>query len=377
MKHPFLCLLIIISCSSTAQNNRIIAVRPFEKPVVGLHKKSLRVDGNTLTYRFTTTRIAASNPVLLRGVNYHGAWAYDVYDKNATAFRIKEITKTGANTVRIVWDGAEAYQRDAAALDSMMSWCVQNNMIPVPELHNTVNTYFTCGDLTPQLINEAVLYWTKPSIMAVLKKYSNVMILNIANETGAWNGADDNTLTQKVINAYTPAIRALRDAGYTCPLMIDAPYCGQNGERLANAAQTLLQADSYKNLIFSVHAYWLGQSATNNYTTRLTNIKNLMGNACWVIGEFSQAQDCSNNASTNDYKAIMKFCNDNKIGYYAWIWGGWGLYDNNGNACPEINGYNRVSMTDRSGQFSKLKDWGLDVANDIKATSKQIIMPRL
>jgi mannan endo-1,4-beta-mannosidase len=338
----------------------------------------LQTQGKNLIYK-TNFPIGSPNPapIVLRGVNYAAYWVYDANNPQASLSRIDEIAKTGANSVRLVWDGAAEYGRDTKVLDAFLARCQQNNMIPVPELHHVAGTYFTCNDLTPQIVDLAVQYWTSPAVLAVLKKYNNIMILNICNELGRWDGQPFPAQSQQCLDAYRPAIQKLRNAGYTCPIMIDAPSCGQNGESLAGANYLLLREDPIKNLIFSVHPYWQNNT---DYMKRLGQIMALntgsdVEKQCWVVGEFSCAQSCDAAAAKNDYQAVMKFCNANGVGYYAWDWGGSLPFTDAGAACPADNGrganYVRTSMTDKTGNFTTLKGWGLDVANDIKATSKK------
>lgn len=302
---------------------------------------------------------------VMRGVNFGGYWQYDVNNRMTTLNIIKEIKKAGTNTVRLPWSSDTEYSRDYKVLDTLLKHITANKMIAMVELHD-----LTCADLTPANIQIATNYWTSPNILAVLKKYENYLILNIANEVGSdWQG-NTNAVVLKMVNAYTPSITALRNAGLKCPITIDATDCGQNIEALVSAAPTLLANDPDHNLIFSAHLYWNNE----NYTTRLTNAANnaVTAGICLIVGEFSVAQDCPLDATLNDYVAIMQVCNQKGIGYLAWEWGGSRQYGGNGALCPDDSrgeGYSRLTMTGLSGLYADRKGWGLTVANDIQATS--------
>lgn len=303
--------------------------------------------------------------LLIRGVNFTGYFQYDINDRMTTINRINQIKMTGANTVRLPWLSSTQYSRDYKVLDTLIRRIIEKKMIVMVDYHD-----LTCQQLTPANIQTATNYWLSPNILAILKKYENYILLNIANEVGQdWEGNTAN-VRQKLIDSYSPAITALRNAGLKCPFVIDANDCGQNIEALIGAAPTLLAADPDHNIVFSAHAYW----NNDNYTTRLTNAATTAQNAgiCLVIGEFSVAQDCPLDAQTNDYAAIMQVCNQKEIGYLAWEWGGSQQYSGNGTLCPDDSrgvGYSRLTMSGSSGLFVDVAGWGIPVKNDIQTTS--------
>lgn len=302
---------------------------------------------------------------VMRGVNFGGYWQYDVNNRMNTLNRIKEIKKSGTNTVRLPWSANTQYSRDYKVLDTLLKHIVASKMIAMVEFHD-----LTCQNLTPANIQIATNYWTSANVLAVLKKYENYLILNIANEVGSdWQG-NTPVVVQKMIDAYTPSIVTLRNAGLKCPITIDATDCGQNIEALVSAAPTLLASDPDHNLIFSAHLYW----NNDNYTTRLTNAYNnaVAAGICLIVGEFAVAQDCMLNSTPNDYVAIMQVCNQYSIGYLAWEWGGSQQYAGNGSLCPDDSrgvGYSRLTMTGSSGMYADRAGWGATVVTDIQNTS--------
>ncbi len=303
--------------------------------------------------------------LLIRGVNFTGYFQYDINNPDECLDRINQIKLTGANTVRLPWLSSTQYGRDHTVLDALMKRITDQKMIVMVDFHD-----LTCEALTPANIQIATNYWLSPNILAVLKKYENYLLLNIANEVGNdWQG-NTATLRQKLIDAYTPSIMSLRNAGLKCPFVIDAPDCGQNAEALVEAAPILLANDPDHNIVFSAHAYW----NNDNYTTRLTSAAINAANAgiCLIIGEFSVAQDCPLAAQTNDYIAIMQVCNQFNLGYTAWEWGGSRQYGNDGNICPDDNrgvSYSRLTMSGSSGLNADVAGWGIPVRTDILATS--------
>ncbi|RYU97307.1 3-coathanger stack domain-containing protein [Emticicia agri] len=317
-----------------------------------------------LTVQGTKIKNKCGTDFVMRGVNFGGYWQYDVNNRMNTLNRIKEIKKSGTNTVRLPWSANTEYSRDYKVLDTLIKHIVASKMIVMVELHD-----LTCANLTPANIQIATNYWTSTNILAILKKYENYLILNIANEVGSdWQG-NTPAVVQKMIDAYTPSIIALRNAGLKCPITIDATDCGQNIEALISAGPTLLANDPDHNVIFSAHLYW----NNDNYTTRLTNAANNAAAAgiCLIVGEFSVAQDCPLDATPNDYVAIMQVCNQKGLGYLAWEWGGSRQYGSGG-LCPDDArgvGYSRLTMTGLSGMYADRAGWGLTVANDIQATS--------
>lgn len=149
-----------------------------------------------------------------------------------------EIAKTGANAVRIVWTA----EGTAEELDIATQNAVDQKLIPMIENHDAT------GDLT--VLPDAVAYFTRFDVSAVLKKHEAYLLLNIANEAG------DNTVTaEQFAAAYEEAIDNLRNTGLKLPLFIDAPSWGQNIDVLQAAGPELIQHDPEHNLMFSVHMW--------------------------------------------------------------------------------------------------------------------------
>jgi mannan endo-1,4-beta-mannosidase len=301
------------------------------------------------------------NKILLRGVNMGS-----VYAVNFGIKEIEEIAKTDANTVRLVltqqyqdWsNGGALTNLSGAKIETAIAACLSKGMIPVLELHDFTGTANVSADLP-----KATQWWIKPDIKNTLAKYQQSIILNIANEPD--NGsASDATYAA----ANSTAVKTLRDAGYTCPIMVDTSNWGKGHVFILNKGKELMDADPLHNLIFSVHAYWPTNGAFGNYsdaniTSNMTALKNT--GLPVILGELAHA-DIQNGLTYNiNYRLLMKLCQDNEFGYIVWWWG----FNNN----PGAN--NQLSMTN-DGLFTGLQNAGkvmaTDDVNSIKNTSKRI-----
>ncbi|GEO06022.1 hypothetical protein AAE02nite_36860 [Adhaeribacter aerolatus] len=272
--------------------------------------------------------------VILRGVNEMFIWSSDLTGERT----FPEIAKTGANVVRLVWLSSDENPKGSAAnLDKIISNCIAQGMIPMPELHGATGNW--------SKLQQQVDYWVKPEVVAVLKKHEPYLLLNIANEVGGWEIKDE-----QFREAYTRAITQIRSTGLKCPLVIDGTGWGQNIDILQANGPYLIEQDPQKNLLFSVHMWW---TAPDGAKTRIQNeIKESVAmNLPLIVGEFApMGVGCKKYI---DYKTIMEECLKNQIGWLAWSWG----LQNNGD-CALMDMTNDA----QNGQFAGLVDWGLEVA---------------
>lgn len=299
--------------------------------------------------------------VILRGVNMGS-----IYAVNFGLKEIEEIEKTGANSVRIVleknykdWSiGGAITPLTAAKIEPIINACLAKGMIPVLELHDFTGSANVVADLP-----KAVQWWNSDDIKSMLHKYQKSIILNIANEPDNGSASD-----AAYAGAHKDAVASLRNAGYSCPIMIDTKNWGKDHVFFSHEAKGLMEADPLHNLIFSVHAYWPTNGAFGNYsdaaiTSSFNSLKML--DLPVVLGELAYA-DIQNNIAYNiNYKLLMKLCQENEFGYLAWWWG----FNNN----PGAN--NQLSMTN-TGLFNGLANAGkviaIDDPNSIKNTSKRV-----
>jgi hypothetical protein len=101
-----------------------------------------------------------------------------------------------------------------------------------------------CTDTT--CLDDVVALWV--SMYSVFAPYQQYIWINIANEWGPANSSSWAT-------AYEGAITTLRNAGYTCPLVIDSGGCGQDPYDFIEYGKQVFDSDPQKNVVFSIHIY--------------------------------------------------------------------------------------------------------------------------
>lgn len=285
--------------------------------------------------------------LLLKGVNYAPYnWGWSPSD-----LRINQIGLSGSNCVRIVWykngssgTPASTYS-NITLLDSVLSKCIQNKLIPIIELHDQ-----TCQNSSSGLINLSS-WFTQNSIKPILLKYKHSIILNIANEALYVNWTSNPTTSLNTfISTYNSIITNLRNNGLNMPVMIDAPDCGTNIEALANASNALLTNDIKQNLIFSAHAYWYGY-ANNDSLTFLNKINYMLSkNVAFLFGEIANYQDDATLCQYSlNLSALLNICKTKKLGWIAWSW------DNDGCTARQLT---------TNGNFNSLSPYGNYIFNN-------------
>lgn len=310
---------------------QIISLFAFAQPA------TMRVQGRYLTD-------ICGDTIIFKGINYAAYnWGHD-----AESELISEIAQTGANAVRIVWYAkpeptATAYT--LANLDTVLARCARYDMIPVLELHD-----LTCSDKTAAM-SLLTNWWTADSVVNILQKHQQYVIINYANEVlnWYWNGAGA-AQTARYLGAYRGAVQALRRAGLAMPIMIDAPDCGNNIDLFNLLADTLLAADSLHNLLFSGHAYWY-MFAHNNPAMAHQKLQTALKNGVpLVLGEIANYQsDVVECQYILPYQQLLASCESLGIGWLAWGW-----YQDN---CP-------LRQLSTDGAFAGLTAYGKAVVND-------------
>ena len=101
--------------------------------------------------------------VVLRGVNHMFIWT----DREGKT--IPEIAKTGANCVRIVWNT----RGRISDLDNIISLCIANGMIPIPEIHDTTGNW--------DRLSDALEFWLREETLQMIYNHQEYLILNIGN----------------------------------------------------------------------------------------------------------------------------------------------------------------------------------------------------
>lgn len=245
--------------------------------------------------RFLYDRCGAQ--VLLRGVNEMVVWS----GGRDGLPEFTEIGKTGANTVRIVWNE----EGSAAELDVALQNAVQAQLIPMVEHHSAT------GKL--ELVPTVVDYWVQADVVAVLLKHQANLLLNIANEAG-----DDKVTAEAFEDTYKTAITRLRDAGIKVPLIIDAPSWGQNIDRLQASGPPLLAHDPLHNLMFSVHMWWNDPVGARVKTELQQSVDQALP---LIVGEFAQHAVYLCDMSPFSYQVLLDEAQRLQVGWLAWSWG--------------------------------------------------------
>ena len=278
--------------------------------------------------------------VLLRGINEMVVWSAG----RDGSPEFSEIAQTGANVVRIVWTD----EGTPAELDQAITNASAEQLIPLIEHHGAT------GDLSR--VPSVVDYWTRPDVLAVLKKHEPYLLLNIANEAGDSVGLDDFQ------NTYRAAIDRLRQAGLVLPLIIDGPGWGQDIDTLQASGRSLLEHDPEHNLMFSVHMWW-ADATGDRVTAELTQSVSL--ELPLIVGEFAQHAVYMCDAAPFAYRVLLAKAQELQIGWLAWSWGS----VDNGD-CANQGSFDMTT----GGVFGNWEEgWGQEVAltdpNSIQHTS--------
>jgi mannan endo-1,4-beta-mannosidase len=280
---------------------------------------------------------ANGNEFIIRGVNNPHVWYQEKSLKS-----LSRIAELKANCVRIVW---QLYGRPGQ-LDTILQRCIELEMIPMVELHDAT------GSPKAEKLLENADYLTKPEVRKVLLKYEKYILINIANEWGDYFITSEYWKT-----SYMQAIDKLRKAGIKTTLVIDGSAWGQRIEPIYQFGKELLDYDPQKNLLFSVHTYYLW----NNPMTIDTALQKAHDAGLPIIVcEFGYNYNNGNNnlKCTADHAVLMRKCQKLNIGYLAWSWAG----------NDEVNAW--LDLSD----WNKLTWWGREVfegENGIMKTSKK------
>jgi mannan endo-1,4-beta-mannosidase len=297
------------------------------------------------------------DPVQLRGVNKMSV--FDDDDPQGDAY-FAQIALSQSNTVRIVWAIEDDHGRtDVDDLAAVIANCQNNKLLPMIELHDAT------GDLSklPRLAD----YWTRNDVLQVIFDAGGNLLVNIGNEVG-----DDTVGVNDFIDAYTPVIRKMRNAGIRTPLVIDAPDFGKNIDVFTDGgAAGLLDVDP--NLIFSVHTYWGISDGANAAFIESKFDDAVNAGYALIVGEFSKwgAFNATGSVCEGDgecaYNTIMTEASARGIGWYAWEWGPGNEFGDDTGLCTRMN------MT-TNGNFNTLQPgWATDVVNRIQAEANPIL----
>src|SRR3954464_11719308 len=187
------------------------------------------------------TNIVESNGsnFIMRGINHEHTW----FTNQTSSFA--NIKATGANTVRVVLSGGRWTANSASDVANVISLCKANKLICVLEDHDTTGYG---EDTAAYTLDQAVNYWI--SLKSVLVGQEGYVAINIGNEPIG------NTNPAQWTSATAAAVKKMRDNGFQHLLMVDAPNWGQDWQNvMRDTGQTVLDADTLKNTVLSIHMY--------------------------------------------------------------------------------------------------------------------------
>jgi mannan endo-1,4-beta-mannosidase len=278
------------------------------------------------------------NDFVMRGINHPVAW----FQADALAW-LDEIATTGANSVRLVW---ETSRGPTDIIRASIERSVELGMVPMVELHDV-----TGGTDVGDPARMAQYY--VDDMRAILTEFEPYLLINIANEWGAFQTPDDTW-----VQAYRQAITVLRDAGINHTLVIDGNNYGQKGEVIVSQGAALLDADPQHNILFSTHMY-------QDYENPQRMLDIMRGAQAaelpLIVGEFGfQHGDRNGQPIAVPYTVMVDEAARIGMGFLPWSWTG-----NN-----EDVGYLDMSV---NGSASQLTGWGDDIINGqngIRSTAK-------
>ncbi|MFH8754740.1 cellulase family glycosylhydrolase [Streptomyces atroolivaceus] len=244
---------------------------------------------------------ANGNDFVMRGVNHAHTW----YPGETQS--LADIKAFGANTVRVVLSDGHRWTRNGPdEVAGIVDDCKTNRLICVLEVHDTTGYG---EDAAAGTLDHAADYWI--SLKDVLAGEEDYVIINIGNEP--WGNTDPAGWTAPT----TAAVQKLRGAGFAHTIMVDAPNWGQDWQGVMRAnAQTVYDADTTGNLIFSIHMYSVYSTAQ-----AITDYLNAFVDAGLpiLIGEFGGPAD---QWGDPDEDTMMATAEALDLGYLAWSWSG-------------------------------------------------------
>ncbi len=316
----------------------------FSGPLYGQTNATKEKRERTMSVKGRFLYTAAKEKVVLRGVNEMMIWSGDRTGENGL---LEEIAKTGANSMRLVWNISGSTED----LDLLIENCIKNKMIPIIELHDATGDW--------KKLPEVIAYWKKPEVKMIINKYKKWLLLNIANEVGAGNTPDSVFLSN-----YKSAITSLRNMGYQIPLIIDASDWGKDETMILRTWKQLRDHDPLKNCLFSVHTYWVDTDEASK-----KRLDNFLGEVVkdtipFLFGEGPEpfGWDCK---TPFPYLYCMEQAQKLGIGWLTWSWGA----VRNGD-CANKGAFD-MTTDGKYGNWNN--DWGrliaVDDKNSIQKTS--------
>jgi mannan endo-1,4-beta-mannosidase len=271
------------------------------------------------------------NRIILKGINLPllDDWLFPATNPIG---KLDQLAKSGANCVRIQWyddydsDGRPPYS--TSDLDRVLEACRTSRLIPLVTLFDC-----TC-EPDPELVNTQLMsWWTRPDVLAVLKRHQRYLIINLANELGSYRWQNwSQTALNNFKNAYKKAITTIRNSGLRAPIMIDAPDCGTSVNAFLTIGQELIDHDPQHSILLSTHTYWGGADYDGSSDVDLA----IRAKLPIVVGEIANKQPANGEEcyyaldetginhkplSGFSYKKFLVYLTQMEVGWLAWSWG--------------------------------------------------------
>lgn len=286
---------------------------------------------------------ANGNEFIMRGVNYSWCWQYRNGDGNTADDVIPAAKRQGANVIRIqLSDGGNSFWKkpSASELNNLIQLCKDNKLIVI------FNTHDETGSNNVDGLERAANLWI--SMKDILNANRAYVLVNISNE---WYG---NWESAPWADGYAKVIPMMRNAGIKNTLVVDCAGYGQFPTSIQQAGNRILNSDSDKNLIFSMHLYDCFPTAKK---VDEAIDKALSAGAPAIVGEFAYYHKGKNVA----WQEILDQCQAKNVGYLGWSWTGNG---DGTEACDMFGSYDDSNMKE-NGKCIILG------RNGIKETSKE------
>lgn len=286
---------------------------------------------------------AAGEKFVMRGFNEMFVWS----DDRTGEKYLPEMAKSGANSVRLVWDQKAD---DMAGLRTLIERSIEHKMVAIPECHSATGKWNGA-------LQKCIQFWNHPELIQTIEDNRQWSIVNIANEAG-----DHGITDEQFLDTYKAAITSLREWGYTVPIMIDAAGWGQDVDQLVRVAPALQAHDPLQNVVFSTHSYWGPEESIENYH-KVARASDELGVAM-IIGEgpsVTRVGQCDDPRPL-PYEEGMRILEEHDAGWLNWSWGGM----KNG----DCDDYRYFDIT-KNGQFGH---WWHTPGADIVALSPYSVM---
>ena len=278
------------------------------------------------------------NDFLIRGINLPVA-----FHKEKSMTAIPHIKELGFNAVRITWCADNLVreglceQKDMHSIEDLKRVL---NELKKHKLVAIINLQNATGSSEKEHLVKMVDYYLKPEVTSLLKDFSNMTIVNIANEFyGNWDKSENYLLW------YKEAITKIREADLSHVLMIDSRGWGQDTSSIVEYSFSLLEHDP--NLLFSAHVYDAFQKNSGKVEELFEYVRE--HKIPFAVGEFA----CKHYPTQGDVdcEAVMEQSQiGNGYGYIGWSYSG---------NTPELTALDVVSSSD----WISLTPWGETLVN--------------